>query len=197
MIANHYNYLYSKKLDLNINSIKNSCLTMHQIIMDNFADLPGGYPQKDLYSTHVFNQYNLLMYPLDQFYELYFEIQKLYKEISQVNTQMYIQCWLNFYNKGQYIDWHGHWGTGSGAYHGFFCVDVEPDSHTSYKFPIDDEIKFIDIESKNNLLVIGKTDRDQHKSSEWNHDYPRITIAYDIVPKELVPLKMLNHWMPI
>jgi len=170
---------------------------MHSIIMENFSHMPGGYPQKDLTTTHVFNQYNLLMYPLDQFHELYFEIQKMYREINQSSEQMYIQCWLNFYNKGQFIDWHSHWGIGSGAHHGFFCVDVEPSSYTSYKFPIDDTIKIVDVESKNNLLVMGKTDRDQHKSSEWNNDYPRITIAYDIVPKNLVPLNMLNHWMPI
>ena len=178
-------------------SIKNSCIEMHSIVMENFSHMPGGYPQTDLLSTHVFNQYNLLLYPLDQFHELYFEIQKMYKEIDQSNKQMYIQCWLNFYNKGQFIDWHSHWGIGSGSYHGFFCVDVEPSSHTSYKFSIDDTIKFVDVESKNNLLVMGKTDKDQHKSSEWHNDYPRITIAYDIVPKNLVPLKMLNHWMPI
>jgi len=197
MTTNYHNYLYTKKLDLDIDTIKDSCLEMHKIIMNNFAGLPGGYPQKDLSSTHVFNQYNLLMYPLDQFHELYFEIQRMYRELSQVDNPMYIQCWLNFYNKGQYIDWHGHWGDGSGAYHGYFCVDVEPDSHTSYKFLVNDEIKLVDIESKNNLLVIGKTEGDQHKSSEWKNDYPRITIAYDIVPKNLVPLNMLNHWMPI
>jgi hypothetical protein len=105
-------------------SIKNSCIEMHSIVMENFSHMPGGYPQTDLLSTHVFNQYNLLLYPLDQFHELYFEIQKMYKEIDQSNKQMYIQCWLNFYNKGQFIDWHSHWGIGSGSYHGFFCVDV-------------------------------------------------------------------------
>lgn len=194
---NYYNYLYTKTLSLDIPSIKNSCMQMHEIILDNFAHMPGGYPQTDLRSTHVFNQYNLLMYPLDQFYELYFEIQKMYKEISQDDKQMYIQCWLNFYNKGQFIDWHGHWGSGAGSFHGFYCVDVEPNSFTSYKFSIDNEQKYVDVDSKNNLLVMGRTDGDQHKSSEWQQDYPRITIAYDIVPKEYVPIKMLNHWMPI
>ncbi len=192
-LTDYYDYIYTKELSIDLVSIKNSCMEMHNIIMENFSHMPGGYPQKDLSSTHVFNQYNLLMYPLDQFHELYFEIQKMYKEIDRSDNQMYIQCWLNFYNKGQYIDWHGHWGSGSGAYHGFYCVDVEPDSFTSYKF----YDKAVDVHSKNGLLVMGKTDGDQHRSSEWQQDYPRITIAYDIVPKHYVPLKMLNHWMPI
>lgn len=192
-VNNYFDYIYTKKLDIDVPTIKNSCEKMHEIIMQNFSHMPGGYPQTDLASTHVFNQYNLLMYPLEKFHELYFEIQKMYKEVSQSTDQMYIQCWLNFYNKGQFIDWHGHWGSGSGAFHGFYCVDVEPDSYTSYKF----YDKAVDIQSKNGLLVIGKTNGDQHRSSEWQQDYPRITIAYDIVPKHCVPLQMLNHWMPI
>lgn len=196
-MINHYNYLYTKQLALDLPAVKTSCIQMRDIIIENFSHMPGFYPQKDLLTTHVFNHYNVLMYPLDQFHELYFEIQKMYREICESSTQMYIQCWLNFYNKGQFIDWHGHLGSGLNSFHGFYCVDVEPNSFTSYKFPVNGDQIFVDIESKNNLLVMGKTDNDQHRSSVWTHDYPRITIAYDIVPKEYVPIRMLNHWIPI
>lgn len=193
----YHNYLYTKKLNLDLVGIKDSCLKMESIIDKHFSKLPGVYPQKNLKTTHVFNHYNLLLYPLDQFYELYFEIQNMFRTISNSKEKMYIQCWLNFYNKGQYIDWHSHWGSGMGAWHGFYCVDVEPSSHTSYKFPVNDEMTFVDIESQNNLLVMGRTENDEHKSSEWLQDYPRITIAYDIVPQKNAPIEILNHWIPI
>lgn len=197
MITNYHDYLYTKTLNLDLTGIKASCLEMHDIVMKNFSHLPGGYPQKDLKSTHVFNQYNVFMYPLNQFYELYIEIQRMYREVSKSTEPMYMQSWLNFYEKGQYIDWHGHWGSGPESVHGFYCVDVEPDSYTSYRFPIDNDMKHVDVQGTNNLLVMGKTDGDQHRSSEWTQDYPRITIAYDIVPKKHVPIKMLNHWIPL
>lgn len=53
--------------------------------------------------------------------------------------------------------------------------------------------------SENNLLVISKSDGDSHKSSEWLFDDRiRVTIAFDIVPKEFINYdSWLNHWIPI
>jgi len=58
----------------------------------------------------------------------------------------------------------------------------------------------VKIESKNNLLVIGKSDNDEHRSSVWNQETPRITIAFDILPMSSInklQSNNLNHWIPI
>ena len=57
----------------------------------------------------------------------------------------------------------------------------------------------VKIESKDNLLVIGKSDNDKHRSSVWNQDTPRITIAFDILPVSSIykEFNTLNHWIPI
>jgi len=149
----------------------------------------------------------LLMYPLPQFYELYQEIKTTFHAAnihqngeSAKGIQYYAQCWLNVYQAGEYIDWHYHWLPESEAWHGFYCLDVEPKSHTSYRIPgIEKEVI---IDSKNNMLVIGKSDGDLHKSSEWTDtERPRITIAFDILPADKLCKEgyqdMLNHWVPI
>jgi hypothetical protein len=88
------------------------------------------------------------------------------------------------------------------SWHGFYCIDVEPDSYTTYRVfgrvPEKDDIV---IHSKDNLLVISKSDGDFHRSSKWeNEDKPRITVAFDIIPShKLVEGNhvSLNHWIPI
>jgi hypothetical protein len=117
---------------------------------------------------------------------------------------------MNYYKKGEFIDWHRHASEDVGGWHGFFCLDAEPDSYTSYRWPNDDSRKglTLDVESKNGLIVLGRSNLDLHKSSEWQHeDRARITIAFDILPvsyiKDVCSNAMkndpyyINHWIPI
>ena len=95
-----------------------------------------------------------------------------------------MQSWLNYYRKGDFIDWHSHSPPSVGSWHGFFCLDVEPGSFTSYKWPNDPEREglIIDVQSQNNLMVMGLSNGDHHRSSEWLfEDRPRITVAFDIL----------------
>ena len=52
--------------------------------------------------------------------------------------------------------------------------------------------------SKEGLIVIGKSDGDEHSSSAWKESKrPRITIAFDIIPVEAIPNKLYgNHFIP-
>ena len=117
---------------------------------------------------------------------------------------------MNVYKKSEYIDWHSHWPAGINAWHGLFIVDSEAQkSFTHYQLRINDLTESVDIESKNNLIILGKCDDDKHRSTEWNNEQERITIAYDIIPREYVDNKSylkkdvtklesydLNHWIP-
>ena len=198
MDTNYFDYLYTKKLNLDLVELHFSWRGMYQIIQNNFIGREEHYGGQATMTTKLFSQYNVLMYPFDGFHELYEEIRNVFHEVSDSNDKHYMQCWLNVYQKGEFIDWHSHWQSHTNSWHGFYCVDVEPDSYTDYKIPINGKIEEIRIPSENNLLVIGKSDNDTHRSSDWTRDNPRVTIAFDIVPKQfLEPNIWLNHWIPV
>lgn len=196
------NYIYTKIINLNLKKIKDSSDIMNSLIKRKFLNSNVDYSDiSKLITTSLFAQYNLLLYPLNGFHELYFEIRKLFYDILEYNnmqnngTKYYIQCWLNYYKKGEFIDWHKHWPPENKTWHGFYCLDTD-DSYTSYKIP--NNSKIINIKSENNKIIISKSDGDTHKSSEWKKYNPRITIAFDIVPFEYINHEdTINHWMPI
>ena len=131
------------------------------------------------FTTAHFLRYNLLTFPS-------VELVQLYKMIRQTTTpylhddSYMIQCWLNVYRKGENIKWHKHWPEGLGVYHGFYCVQTEEvPSHTLYRVPGYEEVM---VDSRDGLLVFGKSEGDTHMSSVWEGVEPRITIAFDIIP---------------
>lgn len=193
------NYIHTTKLDLNLSTITDSCYKMCDFINLNFANKKFDTDYDGLASstTIPFAQYNLLLYPLPEFHALFKDIQKIFHEVNdQPNEKFYMQCWLNFYRKGEYIDWHDHWPSDFKAWHGFYCVSGKG-SYTSYKLPPNHEKEII-IPTILNQLVLSKSDGDLHRSSDWNEDYPRITIAFDMVPGvRLFPFGNVNHWIPI
>lgn len=193
------NYVYTKKINLNLDDLKKSSLTMYDIVCDKFGDGRIDYDGQSTMSTKLFSNYNLLMYALPGFNELYHEIKSFFHDmLPHTNTdKFYIQCWLNVYKKGDFIDWHAHWPPEQNSWHGFYCVDCGTHSGTIYRLPVTKQEVFVP--SENNLLVLSKSDGDLHKSTEWFDDLnPRITIAFDIVPRQfIVPTQWLNHWIPI
>jgi hypothetical protein len=192
-------YIVTAKLNLDLITLKNSCYKMKDVIDKHFREkiLEVDYAEDEGKSTPLttqgFEHYNLLMYGFDGFHSLYFEIQKLFRQVNQINENYYIQCWLNMYEKGSFVDWHNHYPPKCNSWHGFFCVDCEP-SKTTYQLPNVSET--VDIVSENNLLILSKSDGDNHRTWPWEYDRDRITIAFDIVPAAHTG-KFLNHWIPI
>jgi hypothetical protein len=194
-------YVITNKLNLDLIGMKNSCHLMYDIINKKFNTdkIQGGYKDNSglsPLSTNLFNQYNLLLYTFEGFHELYNEIKYMFNQCNPSTKKYYIQCWLNIYKKGNFIDWHNHWLPEFNTWHGFYCVDCEP-SKTTYKIPnVSDPL---DIVSENNLLVMSRSDGDQHRTWPWeNEDKDRITIAFDIVPANQVDNNnWVNHWIPI
>jgi hypothetical protein len=222
-IQTHIDGLYSAKTDINLSVLKKTVYNMYEIIKVNFQNNQNHTAQITL-DTNLHTKYNLLLYPLPGIHDLYFAISKVFHACSKfsnvgLNEKYFIQCWLNFYNKGDFIDWHHHTNADFNCWHGFLCVDTEPESYTSYKWPMDLDRKnlIIDVPSKDGTIVMGRSNGDLHRSSEWTFtDRPRITIAFDIVParfisgycvkdnpepKYLNAMKnssmYVNHWIPI
>lgn len=191
------NYVHTTKLNLNISVIADSCYKMYDIIKNNFGDRPRDYSGQSTMTTGVYAQYNTLLYPLPEFHALYEGIREMFHMVNdQPDEKFYMQCWLNFYRTGEFIDWHGHWEPEFKSWHGFYCVSGKG-SCTTYKLPPDHE-KEVAIPTVLNQIVLSKSDGDLHRSSDWNEDYPRITIAFDIVPgRLLISTSDLNHWIPI
>lgn len=214
-ITQHIYGLYSTQLNLNLEEIKKSCHMIENQIEKRYKETKNrnddSWIKNTPQSTQKFNNYNLLLCPILEFNNLYTDIQKMFHTcLSNFHEESIvphrIQCWLNYYKKGQFIDWHSHWPPERKAWHGFFCVQVEPDSYTSYKWKTKSDS--VNIKSVNNLLVLGLSNGDMHKSSEWNQEYPRITLAFDIVPlkfwegdgfieQTMDHSNFFNHWMPI
>jgi hypothetical protein len=175
----------------------NSCNRLKCLLQDNKAyydrkNQPFYSDPNSPQTTQMFGQYNVFTFPFDGFYELYKEIQKTFRGLSKSIEPHYIQCWLNYTTKGQFLDWHKHHNIEERAWHGFYCVSVD-DSKTTYRI----DGQETDVTSQNNLLVITESGRDEHRTYPWDKDTPRITIAFDIVPRQHIPAQWLDHWIPI
>lgn len=194
------NYIYVKKLNLDLFEMKLAIDQMYNFIKGRFVSDHSDYSGQSTMTTKLYSKYNLLMYPFPPFHDLYRNIQETFHELNGNDTSYnYIQCWLNYYREDEFIDWHGHWPSEMKTWHGFFCVDCEP-SHTTYRLYNNE--KDINVESKNNQLVISRSDGDQHRTWPWPYaDRPRITIAFDIVSADFFmgpdKTNWVNHWIPI
>jgi hypothetical protein len=105
-----------------------------------------------------------------------------YYGIDYDKQKYYIHGWFNYYNTKRNIglepkDLHFHdHGNVPNTFHGYYCLNAEP-SITYYK--INGEI-FKNI-NQNNRAVISKNGY-PHAVGEWNQEFNRITIAYNITP---------------
>jgi len=173
-----------------------SCLNMEKYLQrNNFLkqDDPGIYGSKPSAS---YRNYNLFSFPIESLQGLYHNIVSIIKPCLPEETHI-IQCWLNVFRSGEFIDWHSHRDKKYKVIHGFYCVNVTP-SFTEYKFKhIPNEI--FKLESKEGLLVFGKSNDDIHRSSPWNNpSVPRISIAFDIIPLSTFSKKHIrpNYFLP-
>lgn len=216
-------YTVDMRSYIDLKVLQNTCLQMRQIITKTFKNDGSDYGSKSSDTTLLFRKYNFLLYPLPGIHSLHFNIasafhacfEESYGKRSDGSEEFFIQCWLNCFDNGQFIDWHSHSEVENYAWHGFVCVDTEPNSYTSYRWEHDPSRKdiVIDIPSKDGFIVMGRTNGDSHRSSEWlDEKRPRITIAFDIIPRSFVftgstareyirKIKndpyFVNHWIPI
>ena len=216
-------YTADIRSSIDLKVLKKSCLQMEEIITKSFKNDENDYGGKSSATTQLYRKYNFLMYPLPGIHNIHFNIARVFHtcfedshaQRADGSEEYFIQCWLNCFKRGEFIDWHSHSDIDTGAWHGFVCVDTEPDSFTSYRWPNNPNRKdiVIDIPSKDGFIVMGRTNGDFHRSSEWlDKKRSRITIAFDIIPRSAVfggktpkdymkAMKenpyFVNHWIPI
>ena len=198
MITYYEDYLYSfdlKKLDNK--KLSKECLQTESYLKQYLLNKKEDNFFYGSFTTSHYNDYNLFTFPVPESIKLYEELKKYCYPFLDLNVNYWIQCWVNIFRKGDFIDWHGHWGPEYNVWHGFYCVDVG-NSFTEYKIPnVKDIIK---VPSKESRLIFGKSNGDRHKSSKWDNDNkPRITIAFDIVPYTTLIIEdqfSPNHFLP-
>jgi hypothetical protein len=71
-------YVYTRKLDLNLTKIKNSSNKMYDFIRNEFSEDGKDYSGQTSMVEQIFAKYNLFMYPFPEFYELYFKVRELF-----------------------------------------------------------------------------------------------------------------------
>jgi len=188
------NKIYSTLIDnIDLDSISTQCASINNEVNNNLFNKPQNYKINDNtpFGTRVSDFYNIFCYPSAELNFLFNSIKKFFYSSPIDNSQLYyIKGWVNFYNKGQSLGWHKHWGK-ENSYHGFFCVNSNI-SFTEYKF-YDGEI--IKVDSQDGLLVFSRSNTNFHRTSECSDDSPRITIGFDIHPYQDIKNKT-NKWVP-
>lgn len=139
------------------------------------------------FTGYYHQQYNMFQFPCPELSNLYRNMAMYFPEVINTGKQYYIRCWVNLFEKGRNIDWHSHWPPHFKTYHGFYCVNTEGEheSYTDYRVPnVAEPIRII---SKDGLCVIGKSEGDEHRCSEWlNENKMRVTIAFDVIPVDVL-----------
>ncbi len=190
------NYLFTYKWDnIDNNALYTTCINVEDELSRVFPPVPDTSVY-GCFSAMYHDHYNLFAFPCEQLSQLYMNMAKSFSNILMPG-RYYIRCWVNLFSKGKNIDWHAHWDPKYKTYHGFYCVNTEGEheSYTEYVVPHLIGNQVCRIISNDGLCVIGKSQGDQHRSSEWLNDgKPRVTIAFDIVPIEaLRPEENFTH----
>lgn len=194
-------YIHTRQLNLDVRQLYKDCLKFEQFILDQWDNNRTTVEFEDASkTTQLHAHYNLLHFPHPQLHALLYHIRMMFYEIKDpaFRDHYYISMWQNVHRQGQSLDWHSHSDTLNRSYHGFFTVFAEP-SATEYKLP---DGTFESVTARNNQLVISPSAGDEHRTTAWTLEQPRITVAFDIVPLQLAQTSFntqnrIHNWVPI
>lgn len=155
-------------------------------------------------STVKWTEYNVFQFYHDGIYKLYKSISDMvkdachYYDIDFGDQHYYIQGWfnINHADTGK-LDWHDHGKPYAPQFHGYYCVNAEP-SVTHYML-FNDEKNIVDNYNINNRAIVSEMGH-PHAMGDWDWDGPRVTIAYDIIPGEMLhnnDQAPQQHWIPL
>jgi|TARA_B110000495_G_scaffold98857_1_gene85496 hypothetical protein len=195
--------IHKSNLDLNLSALTHSCHLCNTQIQQECRGLEQPIGGTSI-PTGLSKHYNIFTSTLPVFFELYKEISKAFQEVEHNTTLSYwIVGWLNVWpNKGKVLPWHGHGGSGgndNNQFHGYFGVDCDANSVTEYRFKDTTDI-IASVHNKNNQLVITNSVGVEHRTSNWEEDFPRITIAFQIQSTETIMDDVgnkLNYYIPV
>ena len=156
-------------------------------------------------STIKWREYNVFQFYNAELHNIYTNLSELvheacdYYEIDFKKQKFFAQGWFNINQTGAgKLDYHDHGTPGAPNFHGYYSVNAEP-SITHYKL-FNDPSRIVDNVNKNNRLIVSEVGH-PHAMGDWDWSGPRITIAYDVQPLEvlLAAGKTIpeQHWIPM
>jgi hypothetical protein len=178
-------YLWTEQLtDIDNDKLYNTCIEVDKRLRIELPPAPeNGY---GCFTSYHHKSYNLFTFACPELHKLYAHMIRNFSPLLAPEKKYYIRCWVNLFEPGMNIDWHSHWSSEYKAWHGFYCVNTEGESrsYTDYMVPGHNITRVM---SKNGLLVFGKSDGDEHRSSPWETSKKyRMTIAFDVIPLESI-----------
>jgi hypothetical protein len=155
-------------------------------------------------STVKWTEYNVFQFYHPSLHKLYKSISDMVRDaceyygVNFAEQNYYIQGWFNVnHAKVGKLDWHDHGKPYAPQFHGYYCVSAEP-SVTHYRLFNSDE-GIIDNHNINNRAIVSEMGH-PHAMGDWDWEGPRITIAYDIIPGEMLQYNEhapQQHWIPL
>lgn len=154
-------------------------------------------------STSKWRQYNVFQFHIPGIHSLFVAIREMvieactYYGVDYDAQQYMVQGWFNVNTRGNgHLGWHDHGAEGSPNFHGYYCVAAEP-STTLYQV-FGQEVENVNINNRAILSEMGHP----HSQQAWDRDFPRITVAYDVVPlRDILSNKhkeeFEQHWIPL
>ena len=135
---------------------------------------------KDADSTWTYNRYNLFSLTAREpmYYILYRQIVAAIRDTVGDDRALWMQCWLNYHQEHEVLDWHGHDETYN--LHGYLSLDPK-DTVT--------EFRGFTIENKVGNLYIGRPGKEMDHRVVVKTPYTgnRITIAFDVCEGRKIP----------
>jgi len=181
--------------------LEDSSKKLANLVNDRFDEFyqtfPKGYMNfaKGSRSTELYEAYNVFLSHYPGFTDLYKAVVNTIKNKVHNYHDYALAGWVNVYNKGGYLNWHKHGPENvvhDGRWHGYVAVNAEP-SKTLYK---DNDNNITEIENQNGFITLSPAGF-YHRTTEWEKDNPRITIAFDVIKREQIDPLLINRWIPI
>lgn len=156
-------------------------------------------------STVKWTEYNVFQFYHPDLRNLYKSVADMvkdacaYYDVDFGSQNYYIQGWFNINDrKVGKLDWHDHGGPYAPWFHGYYCVKAEPSTTHYMLFGKEDSI--VDNVNIDNRAILSEMGH-PHAMGDWSWDGPRVTIAYDIIPGEVLFSNNENvpqqHWIPL
>ena len=119
---------------------------------------------------YMYNTFNLTACD-EYWYDLFTDLKKVIR--TRLNTQgpLWFQCWVNYHQKNEVLNWHNH----NWDYHGYISLFNTAKTKT--------EFKDYTIDNKDGQIYIGPGYREHRVVTPKNFKGFRVTLGFDIVTK--------------
>jgi len=184
-----------------LSTINSSALKVANLVSERYSEIKNNYPDgymsfaKGSPSTELYECYNVFLSPYPGLSILYRNVINYFKSKCNNFEDYYVAGWVNVYRYGTNLEWHKHgsdYNEHDLRWHGYVTINGEP-SITYYK---NKDNSITEIKNKNGYITLSDAGL-YHKVSNWQEDFPRITIAFDFVLQNQIDEYNITRWIPV